>query len=65
VWEERILLRAAKSMQLINKQECLLAVRTTLRRGGDRLAHFGHAVARCGETGGDGADGGGDHRRKR
>jgi hypothetical protein len=65
MWEKRILLRATESMQLVNKEERLLAVCAALRRSGDRLAHFGHAVTCCGEAGGDGANSGGDHRRKR
>ena len=63
--QQRILLRAAESVKLVNKEKCLLAMRTTLRRGGDRLTHLGHAVARCGEAGGNGANGGGNDGRKR
>jgi hypothetical protein len=65
MWQQRILLRAAESVKLINKEKRLLTMRTTLRCGGDRLSHLSHTVACCGEAGGDGANGGGNDGRKR
>jgi hypothetical protein len=65
MWQQRILLRATESVELINEEERLLTMRTTLRRCGDRLSHLGHTVACCGEAGGNGANSGGNDGRKR
>ena len=50
MWQQRILLGARETVQLINKEERLLAVFTTLDRRGDRLANLGHTVACRGEA---------------
>jgi hypothetical protein len=63
--QQRILLRAAESVELVNEEKRLLTMRTALRRSGDRLSYLGHTVARCGEAGGNGANGGGNDGRKR
>jgi len=63
--QQRILLRAAESVKLINKEERLFTMRTTLSCGGDRLSYLSHTIACCGETGGDGANSSGNDGRKR
>jgi len=63
--QQRILLRAAESVELINEEERLLTVCATLSCGGDRFSHLGHTIACCRETGGNCANSGGDDGRKR
>jgi len=61
--QQRILLRAAESVKLVNEEKRLLTMRTALRRCGDCLSYLGHTVARCREAGGNGANGGGNDGR--
>ena len=51
--QQGILLRSRETMQLVNKEERLLAVFAALDRRGNRLADLSHAVACCGEARGD------------
>jgi hypothetical protein len=45
--QQRILLRATESVKLINKEERLFTMRTTLSCGGDRLSYLSHTIACC------------------
>jgi hypothetical protein len=60
MWQEGILLRARETVQLIDKEERLLAVFTAFDRCGHRLADLGHTVTRCGEARWDRLQGRGD-----